>query len=148
MEQKNKGGQRRKNYPGEKRGPKYIITDDVLVKLREAFVIGATDVQACYYAGISVDALYDYQNRVPNYASQKEAMKKSLGLQAKANVAKSIKGGDIGTSKWHLEKTEKETYADRTELTAKDGEALNPQTKSVDEEILANYFKNKYGEKK
>lgn len=82
-----------------------------LKKLEEAFAVGATDEQACFFANISHQTLYNYQQKNPEYVERKEALKKSLGLIAKNNLAKAINQGDVENAKWYLERKEKDEYS-------------------------------------
>lgn len=96
---KNKGG----------RPPK--IDDIVVKKLEEAFLVGATDVQACFYAGISKQTLYNYQEKNPEFIDRKEALKANTSLKAKMVISKAIDAGSEAEAKWHLERKEKKEYS-------------------------------------
>lgn len=58
--------------------------DVVLAKLEAAFSIGATDQEACLQADISVDSLYYYQNKNPEFSKRKEMLKSKLVLKARS----------------------------------------------------------------
>ena len=61
-----------KHIERSKVGAPTVITPYVLIGLREAFLLGATDVEACYFAGISDRTLYRYQTNNPEFCQQKE----------------------------------------------------------------------------
>jgi hypothetical protein len=67
-----------------------VITDEVLAKLEHAFLLGCTDLEACFYADISKDALYNYQNRNPEFNDRKEKLKSNPVFIARTTVVKEI----------------------------------------------------------
>lgn len=97
--------------PSREVGRPTVMTPDVIAKLEEAFINGATDLQACFIANISKDALYDYIKANPEFSDRKEQLKDFIKYQAKLNVAGMImKGGRDGveTAKWYLERRDKD----------------------------------------
>lgn len=78
------------------------IDDVVLGKLESAFKIGATDREACYYADINPDTLYEYQKKHPDFTEQKEAWKRNPILKAKHTIYNNL--GDPNIAKWLLER--------------------------------------------
>lgn len=96
---KNKGGRPNK------------ITKDILTKLEEAFMIGANNTEACFYAGISTRTLLRYEEKYPEYSQRKEGLKSQLLLGAKKKIATQImdsKNGDTSDSWRLLEKKDPE----------------------------------------
>jgi len=91
------------------------MTPDTVNKLEQAFANGATDIQACFYAGISKQTLYTYQDKHPEFIDRKEALKQNLNLIAKNTIARAIKDGDTQEAKWWLERREKEAFSLRNE---------------------------------
>jgi hypothetical protein len=67
-----------------------VITDEVLRKLEEAFALGCTDLEACFYADISKTAFYEYQKDNPEFADRKEQLKQRPILLARTTVVKEI----------------------------------------------------------
>lgn len=67
-----------------------VMTDEVLRKLAEAFAWGCTDTEACCYADISTTALYEYQNKHPEYAEYKARLKDTPVLKARARLMQDI----------------------------------------------------------
>jgi len=117
--------------------------DDLTVKkLEEAFINGATDVQACFYAGISKQTLYTYQDKNPEFIDRKEALKANLGLIAKNVLAKSIRDDDnANDAKWYLERKEKKEYSTQTNQQFLDGEG-EPTDASLVLEIVTSNVKD------
>lgn len=63
-----------------------VMTELVLQKLREAFLFGCSDREACLYADIAPSTLYNYQNANPGYLEQKETWKESPSVLARKTV--------------------------------------------------------------
>lgn len=126
---KNKGG-RPKNCTHCRKTPcdcgrPTVMTDEVISKLEEAFSVGATDLQACFYAEISKESLYRYQKANPEFRERKEGLKNNLQFIAKNVLANSIETKkNEQDAKWLLERKEKKDYSTRTESTGADGEAI------------------------
>lgn len=80
------------------------ITESVLDKLKQAFSVGATDLEACAVAGISKDTLYNYQKENPRFLEQKQKLKTMPTYAAKIAVVEKLYHKDIDTSKWYLER--------------------------------------------
>ena len=93
--------------------------------IEQAFSFGATDLEACFYAGISKDALYDYQVKNPEFTERKEGLKNNLKLIAKNVLGKSIEGGNETDAKWYLERKCKDEFSLRNEHTGAEGKDLN-----------------------
>ena len=98
------------------------MTKETLDKLREAFLFGASDEEACAFAQISHTTLYTYQNEHEEFLEQKQQWKKDPILKAKMTVVKSL--NDVKDAQWYLERKVKEEFSPRTEHTGADGEEL------------------------
>lgn len=102
-----------------------VMTPEVMAKLEEAFSIGATDREATFVAGISMEALYKYQRENPDYIQRKEALKDMLKYAARKNIVDQIQEKKSGFySTWYLERKAKSEFAERTELTGPEGKDL------------------------
>ena len=97
--------------------------DAVLPKLEEVFALGGSDLEACFYAGISKTALYNYQKDNPDFVERKEQLKERPILLARQTVVKAIKDDPL-TARWFLERKMKAEFANRTELTGAEGKPL------------------------
>lgn len=71
-------------------GRKSIMTQSTLGKLREAFLWGCSDREACLYAGINPDTLYAYQKKNPQYSEQKECFKTNPIMLARKCVVNAL----------------------------------------------------------
>ncbi len=106
-----------------------VMTEEVLRKLDEAFSNGASDREACFLAGISKTALYEYQEVNLDYADRKADLKDMIKYQAKRVIKDKIYARDIDTAKWYVERKVKEEFSLKTEneLSTKDDKPLNIQ---------------------
>lgn len=77
------------------------MTPEVLGKLEAAFMNAFTDEMACLYAGISVDALYDYCRENEDFSKRKEVLKKTPDLSAQETLVKDVK--NTNGARWWAE---------------------------------------------
>jgi len=101
-----------------------VMTPEIITKLEQAFSLGASDLEACFYAGIGKTTLYEYQNKNPDYAERKAALKDKLVLKARTVLAKAMEDGDKQTAQWYLERKKKDEFSQRQEQTGADGMPL------------------------
>jgi hypothetical protein len=101
------------------------MTPDTLKKLEEAFLVGASDREACFFADISPQTLYTYQNDNPDFLDRKEALKENPIFIARQTVIKAVKT-DPEMALKYLERKNKKEFSPRTEQSGPDGEALPP----------------------
>lgn len=93
-----------------------IVTDEVILKLEEAFALGCTDLEACFFAKISKSTLYNYQDKNPEFLERKEALKESPVLLARQSVIKEMQtDGNLALK--FLERKKKDEFGVRTELS-------------------------------
>lgn len=109
-----------------------VITPETIDKLEEAFSNGATDLEACFIAGISKSTLYDYCKEDTVFSERKEALKEMVKYQARKNVVTSINKGDIAQSNWYLERKAKDEFSNRTEHTGNEGGAIEIKVEEVE----------------
>lgn len=93
-----------------------IMTTETLDKLREAFMMGYNDREACLYTDIGLQTLYDYQKENPDYSEQKELFKQNPVLKAKRTIYDEIEKGNLKVSMWYLERKKKDEFSLRTEI--------------------------------
>lgn len=126
-----------------------MMTEAVLRKLESGFLLGFSDKEACFYAGIGTTALYDYQKRTTGYAERKEAFKQQPAMTSKTTMAESVK--DPKWASWYLERKCKDEFSQRTEHTSKNlsievKQVIPPeQMKRASKEILK-VFKEMYAQ--
>ena len=85
-----------------------VMTPFVIQKLEQAFMMGATDLQACLVAGISDSAFYEYQEKTEGYKERKAKLKDQPNILAKMVVLNAVKDGDKNQANWLLERRDKD----------------------------------------
>jgi hypothetical protein len=94
------------------------MTERTLKKLREAFLMGCTDVEACLYCDISHQTLYEYQKAHPEYAEQKAQWKENPVLVARKCVVESL-SDDKDLSLKYLERKRRDEFGLKQDLNIK-----------------------------
>ena len=87
-----------------------IMTQQTLGKLREAFLWGCTDQEACLNADINPDTLYEYQKKNPTFTEQKEQYKSNPVLLARKIVVSTLKD-DAQLALKYLERKKKDEFS-------------------------------------
>jgi hypothetical protein len=100
-----------------------VMTDDVLDKLRQAFLFGATKEEACAFADIGYRTLYDYIDRNPEFSQEIEKWQLNPILKAKVTVIKDL--DDTKNAQWYLERRAKE-FKPKQDLTTNDKDLPTP----------------------
>ena len=108
---------------GDGAGRPTKMTENTVNKLEEAFALGCTDAEACLYADISKECLYQYQDKFPSFVDRKEQLKQRPVLLARSELIKGLKGNPELALKY-LERKLKSEFSLRTELTGADGKDL------------------------
>lgn len=134
----------KKKYPKDLvgAGRPTIMTPDVVNKLEQAFSMGCTDLEACLYADISKQTLYNYQEKHPEFVDRKEMLKQKLVLKARSVVAEALNNKDENTAKWYLERRRKDEFSVKSEnevsLSIKTAlvEFVDGQGESTDTEVV------------
>jgi len=117
------------------------MTPEIVVKLEEWFAMWFTDLEACLYASISKDVLYNYIKKNPEFKDRKELLKQQPKIKAKINITKSINEWDKNDSKWYLERKAKDEFSlkqeidQKTDVTVKT-ELTEEQKKKIAERLL------------
>lgn len=91
------------------------MTQDVRNKLELAFAIGASDEEACGFAGVSLAALYHYQRRHPEYRERKRLLKLKPVLTARRSLVKGVET-DAALALKFLERVKKDEFSTRREV--------------------------------
>jgi hypothetical protein len=125
----NKGGRPKKKHAG---GRPRVVTPVVIGKLESIFALDGTVKEACYYAGISADAYYDFLKENPEYSDRFEALRNRPVLLARQTVVKKL-SENYSNAMDYLSRKAKKEFSTRTELTGAEGEALNKPVLSDEE---------------
>ncbi len=110
----------------DKGGRPTVMTDDVIQKLEAAFLVGATDLEACVHADIGKSTLYDYCQDNPEFSERKETLKNQPTLKAKLIIDEALTGGDLNTA--HRVIDRKEGSKVKQEITGVNGGPLEVTT--------------------
>lgn len=121
---KAKGGYKLKENGKKDTGHPTVMTPETIAKLEQAFSLGCTDMEACFFANIGKSALYNYQKEHPEFVERKEALKEKMIFAARTVIANSLAAQDKDTAKWLLERKRKQEFSTRIENTGADGEPL------------------------
>lgn len=106
-----------------------VMTPEVLKKLRQAFMYGYTDEEACLYAGISAKTLYTYCNNNPRFAQEKEELKLTPNLYVKQHIVTAIKGGDLKQANWWGERKMSHEFSPKSKVEHSGGIAgMGPES--------------------
>lgn len=106
---------------GKQVGRPTKVTDEVIKLLRQAYMVGATNAEACSYAEIGERTLYDYITANPEFSQKIEEWKLSPVLKAKTTIVDNLK--DVKNAQWYLERRAKKEYGANVDITT-DGEKL------------------------
>jgi hypothetical protein len=91
------------------------MTPGTLKKLKIAYLIDCTDVEACGYAGISHQTLYNFQEKNPGFVELKRKWKDTYIMAARLNVMRSVvKDGNMDDSWKALRAKRRNEYAEKT----------------------------------
>lgn len=102
-----------------------VMTDEVVQKLEYAFALGCSDEEACFYADIAKQTLYNYQDKFPEFLDRKESLKTRPVFLARETLIKGIqKDPDLALKM--LERKNKAEFSLRNEFTGADGKDLLP----------------------
>lgn len=92
-----------------------VITPEILSKLEEAFLLGCSDIEACFYADISKSTLYVYQENNPEFKDRKEELKANPIFIARKTVVKEIaEKGELALK--FLERKKKDEFSPSTDI--------------------------------
>jgi len=103
-----------KKIERRKVGKPTVMTEKVLDQLRQAFLWGATNAEACAYADISERPLYEYLSKNPEFKQKIENWKSEPLLKAKKKVVEEIEK-DVKNAQWYLERKRKDEFSTKVE---------------------------------
>ena len=134
------------NQEKNKVGRKTKMTEERLKNLEECFRLGMPKIKACASVGIDRDTLLNYERKNPNFTAQIEFWQKApyrKGLESlissfTTKVIKNKKGGieriipaNYENIKFYLKSKHKDEFSERTELTGKDGGAIEMNNNNI-----------------
>lgn len=89
------------------------LNRETIQSLIQGARIGLSERLLASYARISRNTLDSWYVKFPDLKEELSQLKDKPKTRAIKNVIVKIKEGDIDTSKWYLEKTEKETFGNK-----------------------------------
>lgn len=120
----NKGGRpkgsTKEKINRSKAGRKAVINEHKLSLLRDAFLLGCTDTEACLKADISPATLYRYQEKNPDYESKKAQWKEQPFLIARQTINKGLET-DPKLALAYMERKKKEEFSLKSEMDLTSG---------------------------
>ena len=103
-----------------------VMTAETLRKLETAFLIGCTDREACFSAGIGRSTLADYERSHPEFSERKQALKSNPVFAARQTVLTAIQSGDAKTAMWLLERKRRKEFGPQAKAELAVTQAVEP----------------------
>lgn len=131
-----------------KGGRPTVMTEEVLKLLEHAYGYGASDIEACQYAGIGKSSLYDYLKEHPEFSEKREALQTKTNLLARKTVNEelvnpnNVKRGSLALD--YLKAKLPQEFAPRNSLDLGVSEELKEsmeKTKEMFDEVFAQKLK-------
>ncbi len=102
-----------KNQVGRPR----TITPKIIEKLEEAFKLGCTNREACFYADVAESTFYDFIKDFPEFSEKIEMWKDYEKIKARMVIHKALEEGNNDIAKWFLERKAKDEFSIKQEVT-------------------------------
>lgn len=98
------------------------MTEETIKKLEDIFKNGANVGEACSYAGISTVIYYDHLKKNHDFLTKMESAQYYPTIVAKnVIVGDIVKGKNVDSAKWYLERKSRSEFSLRQEHTGADG---------------------------
>lgn len=104
------------------RGRPSELTPEAKARVELVFGLDGTKREAAYYAGCSASTLNRWLDSDPEWAEHCEMLREKPILKARQAVVKNLDDPEFALK--YLSKKRKDEFADRTEHTGKNGEAI------------------------
>ena len=110
------------------------MTEETLGKLREAYLMGCTDREACLFADIHPDTLYAFQHQNEEYSEQKRVWQSNPVLRARMAVMEFLQF-DAKLAMRYLERRLPEEFGTRKEpdLSYKESQKITNLAQLLDD---------------
>lgn len=115
----------KKNCVGRPR----TITPKKLEKLEEAFKLGCSNREACFYADVAESTFYDFLKDYPEYSDKIAMWKDYQKIKARYVVHKALENNDRDMAKWYLERKAKDEFSTKQEFDA----TINNKVEIIDD---------------
>ena len=101
------------------------FTPEILDKLRQAWLIGCTDREASFFAGVPYGTLTHYLERHPDFGERRDEWKTNPNIKTRTTIFADLSSPD--TAKWYAEMKMRDEFSRRTEHTGPEGAPLLPE---------------------
>lgn len=107
------------------------LTPTILLLLREAFLLGCDDLEACTYAGIAPQTLYNHQKNNSTFLEWKESLKRQPFLKARKAIVNELEHNPQFALAF-MERKKKAEFAPSAKISIDDQrETLDDETKQM-----------------
>lgn len=106
------------------KGRPTVMTPEVIEIIEQELKNGATLAQASFLADISLRTLYNYFTDNPEFKERCDLLQGLVSYRARVNIKNKIEAGDIDTSKYWLDRKDKD-FKPKNDLTSND-DAIQP----------------------
>ena len=90
------------------------LNENTVKKLEEAFAIGCSIPEACYFANITKQTLYNWYEKMPELREKFDRLKERPVLKARATIFNNLDKTD--TARWFLERKRKREFSTLAEV--------------------------------
>lgn len=94
------------------------IGEKELQQLEQAFKMGCTNREACFYANVQESTFYLFLKEFPEYLEKINMWKEYEKIKARMVVHKALDKGDRDMAKWYLERKAKNEFSTKQEYDA------------------------------
>lgn len=119
-----------------------IFTKVALSKLKQAFLWGCTNKEACFYADVSLPAFYRYLKENPEFRDEKELLKCNLTMLARIAIMKGINDPRIAMRYLEKKKPEEFGRGRKVEVITKSDPVLQITDAEL-EQMFKTYMENR-----
>lgn len=90
--------------------------DEVLTALEPYFLLGYNITEACEVAEFPRSTFQTWMNTDEELRLKVKSLQRKVSAKARQNIVQEIQAGDIGDSKWWLERKEPEDFAKKDKI--------------------------------
>lgn len=103
-------------------------TPELMTKLEQAFSLGCSNPEACFYAGISESTFYEWIKADKKLSERFKALKNKPVLKARQTIVSGL--DDPANAKWYLERVKRDEFSTKVEqdFSSSDGSMATKET--------------------
>ena len=120
---------KKKKDNGNQVGRPRAIGEKELQKLEEAFMMGCTNREACFFADVRESTFYAYLAEYPEFLERINMLKEYEKIKARMAVHKALDKGDKEMAKWYLERKAKDEFSTKQEFDS----TINNRVEIIDD---------------